>query len=152
VRRWWCLRDCTGACSWTASLVVLRLRPCGAPVQQIARGLWIGFFWGGTNPCRLARHRRCRPRVVPFHFPLCVGGNLGPFGLGSVTFLLEGVGWDLMIRGREHDGASREGAAVAGHLLLVEPPMYPFCSFFFGRVFAGAPSCFSFRDSCGCIM
>jgi hypothetical protein len=62
----------------------------------------------------------------------------------------------------ERGGTFSEGAAVAGHLRLVDlplspffftEPLSPFC-FFFGHVFAVAPTFLLFRDSlvasCGC--
>jgi hypothetical protein len=68
-----------GACSWAASLVVLRPSPCEAPVQQIAWGLWIGVF--GRNPCRLARHRRGAARGWHHSFLEGVVAGLRPLAL-----------------------------------------------------------------------
>ena len=41
----------------------------GAPVLQIVRWLWTGFF--GRNPCRLARHRR--GAAYGWHLPFLKG-------------------------------------------------------------------------------
>jgi hypothetical protein len=41
MRLWRQLCDCSGACSWTASLVAWKPRPCGASMQLKARWFWI---------------------------------------------------------------------------------------------------------------
>jgi hypothetical protein len=81
---------------------------------------------------------------------VCVGGNPRTiwFGQQRIASLLEGDALYLMIWCLERGGTFSEGAAVAGHLRLVDlplspffftEPLSPFC-FFFGHVFAVAPT------------
>jgi hypothetical protein len=152
VGRWWRLHERGGTCLWTARLVMSRIRPHGALVQQIVWGLCIGFFFGEKSLSTHWTPMRCHPWVAPFlpgrrlGYPsstsLSVRGEaLGPSSPGSnvVSFLFEGAPWYLIIQTWEHGGTSREGAMVVSYLSFSSSALVSI----FWRVFVVAPT-FSF--------